>query len=64
MFWPVAIPLSLLELKTKANKKARDKAFTASSQTLSLSNGEIRYIKAIEQTEESTKNTSSPAYGK
>lgn len=63
-FWPIVMPLSMLELQAKAIKKAKDEAFAAMPKPVSTANGEIRYIRTIKQIEESTETTSSPAYGR
>ena len=47
IFWFVAIPLSLLELKAKADKKARQKAVKAMPKLVFTADGKIEYISQI-----------------
>ena len=47
IFWFVAIPLSLLELKAQADKKARQKAVKAMPKLVFTADGKIEYISQI-----------------
>lgn len=62
IFWPLVMPLSILELKAKAKEQARVKAFAAIPRPVSMANGEIRYIRTVHPIEESTEDTSTPVY--
>ncbi|WP_036476604.1 hypothetical protein [Myxosarcina sp. GI1] len=47
LFWPIVMPVSLLELKAKAAHRAKQEAFDALPKPMTMSDGRIRYIKQV-----------------